>query len=187
MVNFFDDPAGAIKGGINDALPVLGKVNSFLDNHLNLPPQTATRTTHALALYVTVNKRPRPIGAVQSFASTQNRTVDEEYEIEVNSVGLPRDLVPQVLGTRTLTIKRYDLYTSLMEEVFGDSEFVMLTDQATPFTLRKVWTPPSLFSEPSYFEYRGCYFTSLGRSLSSTDTRISGADATIVWKQRVKL
>jgi len=66
------------------------------------------------------------------------------FEVEANSVGQPIDLVPQTVERREIRVARYDLYISVMEEVFGSSEIVMLTDQFRPFFLREVWTGPGI-------------------------------------------
>lgn len=101
-------------------------------------PVTQTRLSHAL----TIRAGSRIIGAVHVFSSSQSRTIDQEYENEPSSSGLPRDLVPQTVDRREIRVARYDLYNSIMEEVFGSSEIVNLSDQFRPFSLREVWDAP---------------------------------------------
>lgn len=99
-------------------------------------PNTRTRLSHAL----TIRAAGRTIGAVHSISPSQSRTVDQEFEVEANSKGMPIDLVPQTVDKRELRVSRYDLYTSIMEEVFGNYEIINLCDQYRPFTLREVWS-----------------------------------------------
>lgn len=102
-------------------------------------PNTRARLSHAL----TIRARGRTIGAVHQWAPAQGRDIDTEYEVEPNSVGLPVDVIPQVMGRREIRIARYDTYPEIMEEVFGTSELEVLTDQYRPFTLREVWRGPA--------------------------------------------
>ena len=102
-------------------------------------PTTRTRLSHALR----IRSGGRTIGAIRSWSFSQGREIDTEWEIEPNAVGMPVDLVPQTVSRRELRIGRYDLYPAIMEEVFGTSEIVVLTDQYRPFSLREIWYGPS--------------------------------------------
>lgn len=101
-------------------------------------PVTRTRLSHAL----TIRAGGRIIGAVHQWSPSQTRTIDTEFEIGPNEVGMPREVIPQTVETRSIRIARYDLYPILMEEAFGSREIVNLSDQSRPFTLREVWTAP---------------------------------------------
>ena len=148
-------------------------------------PVTRTRTSHGLLIRVAGG---RTIGAVNGFTHRQSREVQDEFECDVNAVGYgPVDIVPQNITTRTLSIKRYDLWQRPMEEAFGTSgELVALADQSRPFVLRSVWRSPvsSLLGGRRVYEYTGCYFTSFGRTASSTDSRIINVDAEITYVLR---
>lgn len=184
-MGFIDDPLSGLSLR-QDAQNALDSPRSVAHQGA---PTTRTRSTLALALFVTVSGAPRPIGMVQAINMTQSRQVDEEYEIDVDGVGLPADMVPSIVSSRTLSIKRFDLYASLLEQVFGTSEILTLADQTKGFSLREMWTDPTavIFGARSYYEYRNCWFTQLSRNLQVTGDRISGADATIAWQYKVKL
>lgn len=148
-------------------------------------PVTRTRTSHGLLIRVAGG---RVVGAVNGFTHTQTREVQDEFEIDVNAVGHgPVDIVPQNITTRSLQIKRYDLWQRPMEEAFGTgAELVTLADQARPFVLRSIWRSPvsSLLGGRRVYEYTGCYFTSIGRNALSTDNRIVNVDAQITYVLR---
>lgn len=206
-------------------------------------PNTRTRLSHAL----TIRVRGRIIGAIHSWAPSTSRTVDTEFEVETNSNGMPVDQVPQTVDRREIRIARYDTYPAIMEEVFGTSELITLTDQFQPFTLREVWRGPginplgsafgaagsalaglsslagplglspvqnaaaaanaelsnalgaagssivgsavvtvlgTLTADTRMYEYLGCYFTDIGRSMDAKGDRVVSVDATITWLSR---
>lgn len=199
------------------------------------PPLTFTRLSHALLIRV----RGRVIGAIHTWSPQQSRTVDTEFEIDVNSTGRPAAVIPQEMGTRSLRIGRYDLYAKTIEDVFTDTEFENITDQRVPLTLREHWYAPgsglagiqntlglnfSLFgvnaggavgsqgsigqvdgqvnvgqailnavsalgagSQPRAYEYRGCFFQDIGRQISAQSDRTVNVDATITYRERVRI
>lgn len=101
-------------------------------------PQTAIRTSHALAIRTA---QGRVIGAVHGWAETQTREVAEEFTVRPDNYdGLPEALVPQNITGRTLRVSRYDLFRSLMEEAFGEANAVLLTDEANAFDLVETWS-----------------------------------------------
>lgn len=102
-------------------------------------PNTRTRMSHALH----VRAFGRVVGGIFQWDVSQSRTIDREYELGPNEHGLPRDQIPQDISELTIRVSRFDLYTDLMEEVFGNSEFVNLCDQYRPFSLREIWAAPA--------------------------------------------
>lgn len=177
-------------------------------------PTTRTRLSHAL----TIRAGGRVIGAVHLWSPSQSRTVDHEFEVEANAVGLPVDLVPGVVDRRELRITRYDLYTAVMEEVFGSFELVNLTDQFRPFSLREVWAGPGIGSElvgslaniagaspvlaaglsggigsflgggtNRQYEYAGCWFTDVGRTIDAKGDRVVSVEATIAYLRKNRI
>lgn len=102
-------------------------------------PNTTTRLSHAL----TIRARGRTIGAIRSWSPNMRRTIDTEFDVDASANGMPIDLVPQAVDTREVRLSRYDLYLSLLEEVFGTTELVVLSDQVRPFSIREVWRGPS--------------------------------------------
>lgn len=146
-------------------------------------PNTRTRLTHALTIR---SGNGRVVGALKAFSPAQSRVVEEEYEVDAQASGMPIDLVPQIVNRREIRVVRYDLYNRLMEEAFGTDEIVVLADQSRPFALREVWRGPAgvLVGGQRIYEYRGCWFTDIGRTLDADSDRVSAADATIVWQSR---
>ena len=202
---FLNDPFAPVNRARNDisgkAIGAAGSVHPLLGDLagavLRAPgiPRTRTRTTHALTLHAVSNApsssllgvgvRRGVIGAVHVLGVSQTRTIEDVFDVDMYGSGQVADVVPQNLTQRTMRVSRYDLYSTLMEQVFGD-ELIDLTDQAHPFTLRTVWREPGspLSSRRRGYEYSGCYFQDLGRNLSSDDTRIVNVDATLVWTRR---
>ena len=163
-------------------------------------PETRTKTSYALTLHATAGNRRGVIGAVHDVSTRQGYQVEEEYEINAQGRGLPRELVPQLVSTRTLTLRRYDLYTKTMEQVFGLEGYfdpseplgpLGLVDQIGPISMRMTWKTPEPLSVASVFlspknelvvyEYCDCYITELGRTVSTGDVIVK-ADATMVWR-----
>lgn len=170
-------------------------------------PTTRTRLSHAL----TIRAGGRVIGAVHQWSPSQSRTVDHEFEIEANAVGMPVDLVAGVVERREIRISRYDLYVSVIEEVFGAFEIINLADQYRPFSLREVWRGPGLGGEVTHalsnlagaapqlsaalttgaaglvgsagrqYEYSSCWFTDLGRTIDTKGDRVISVDATLAY------
>ena len=149
-------------------------------------PTTNARLTHAYRLRTSGG---RTIGAVYQCDEDQGRNVDLEFEVDVNGVGQPADIIPQDMTTQTLTIARWDLYTSVIEEAFTNFELSMLTDQSRGFRLQEVWRAPTsiLNSTGRLYEYRPCFFARIGRKKSATDERTTRTDAVIVWLDRSRI
>jgi len=89
-----------------------------------------------------------------------------------------------------------------LEEAFGTPDLMMLTRQSEPFDVLERWVKPDqntldlsqgLDNQPSPFIdeerilYRGCWFSSIGRTLRSDDTRVVNVNATLVYTQRIKI
>lgn len=202
-------------------------------------PNTVTRLSHA----VSIRAGGRAIGAIHSFGPAQSRTVDIEYEVEPNSTGLPVDIIPQAVDRREVRIARYDTYPEIMEEVFGTSELIVLSDQFRPFTIREVWRGPginllggagtalggisslagslgltaaqnaanqaqagisaaagaaasgsvgqplltalgTITADTRIYEYVGCWFSDVGRTIDAKGDRVITVDATLIWLGR---
>ena len=86
----------------------------------------------------------------------------------------------------TLTVQRYDIYKQRMEEAFGTPDLVMLTRQNQPFDVIESWQMPGLTGKERFL-YSGCWFTSLGRNLSSNDARVVNANATLMYTKKLKV
>lgn len=156
---------------------------------------------------------------------------------------MPVDLVPQRVDTREIRIARYDTYPEIMEEVFGTSELIVLSDQYRPFTCREVWRGPgvnvlggagsalggisslagslgltaaqnaanqaqagisgaigaagsssvgaaavtllgTLTADTRIYEYVGCWFSNVGRSIDTKGDRVISVEATLHFQGR---
>jgi hypothetical protein len=164
-------------------------------------PNTATRTNHALTIHGIHGSKRRVIGAISDFNVQQSRALTEIQEVNVNAYGQPVDIIPGHMTTRTINVQRYDLYSKVIEELFADDtapfkEWNMLLDQTRPFVLRTVWLNPSggtfgaiggALSGKRVYEFLGCWFTSMGRTISSKGDRIINVNATIQWKERRRI
>lgn len=176
---FLDDPIGTLQRGQDNGQRI---------------PNTRTKTSFALTIHAIVGNRRGVIGGINRIAVRQSRTVEEEYEVESFARGLPRELIPQILSNRIVTLKRYELYKATIKQVFAaeyvpGGELLTLLDQTSPFTIRLSWSDP----EPTdlgaiarnvpqrhVYEYMNCYFTDMGEEVSTTDVIVQ-ADATMVW------
>lgn len=177
-----DDPLGSLNRGV-------GSTNS------SDIPATSTRTSYGLTIHAKKgNYGYAQIGAVHEVSVNQTLTVEEEFEVNALSKGKPRELVPQNLTARSLTLQRYDLYANILEEVFGSPELITLADQLGPVSMRMHWRSPTdrtalglllpqmtQSSSLRVYEFTDCWITTLGRTYSTGNT-IVGASATITWR-----
>jgi hypothetical protein len=178
----------------------------YTDNGVKFPA-TRTVTSYALTLHGRIKGLSRPIGAVKEFGVNQSLTLDQEYDVSIGNTGLPRELIPQTLNTRSIRLVRYDIYRGMFEQVFGQPfEMAMLNQQFGPISMRLTWKSPNgspyadalRATNPSpeeakrsksttlVYEYQGCYFTTLGRTVSS-DNVIVMANADITWHRCIPL
>jgi hypothetical protein len=175
----------------------LGTALSFLDSGNRLP-QTRTVTTYALSLHMRVANRSGPIGAVHEVSHNQNIQISEEYDVARNSIGLPRELIPQNLTTRSLRLGRYDLYRSTMEQIMGQPfELLMLNKQIGPISMRLTWKYPDAApwvdnlsgatasaadrkAQSFVYEFQGCYITGMGKTMNVGNV-IVGSNADLIW------
>lgn len=147
------------------------------------PPITRTRTTHALLIRV----GGRNVGAIYKWDITQRRDIKSKFEVNPYGYGLPADIVPATLATRTISVERADLYDDIMEECFGSKELVTLTDQTRPFNLREVWLAPGAATQlgPDLARAAGSdaqLASLLGGSLNALLTVGSGAGRTYEYR-----
>lgn len=140
------------------------------------PPITRARTTHALLIRV----GGRNVGAIYKWSTVQRRSMKSKFEVNPYGYGLPADLVPSTLETRSISVDRVDLYDEILEECFGSRELVTLTDQTRPFNLREVWLAPGAATQlgPDLLRAAGAdsqLASLLGGSLNAVLTVGSGA------------
>ena len=176
MASFLDRPEQLL----DEALEELG-LDSLTNGRKLGPPQTFTKLDHALTIR---SGTGRTIGAIEKWSTQQGRKLQDSFEVEVNSNGLPVEVIPQTLDTRTIGVSRYDLYASNMEEAFGTTDLVVLTLQAQPFRVSEIWRDPA--GRLRVIEYI-CWFENVGRNLSASGNRIVQADATLRWISKRQL
>ena len=140
-----------------------------------------TSTSHGVSIRV----GGTAVGMIQSWVPSQSRTVTPVYELKPDTSGEVIDNVPGNIGGLTITVNRFDLYKSKMEEAFGTVDMRMLTDQKTALSIKEKWAYPDATSE--VWVYTGCWFTSLGRNLSATGDRIINVNAALMYIKRTKL
>lgn len=139
-------------------------------------PETSTRTSHAVA----IRADGVTIGQIIQWQPNQARTVTATYEINPATTGEVYEQVPGNLTGLTITVQRYDLYSAKMEEVWGSNFSIqLLTDQTQGLNIQERWTNPDNTTEVTL--YSGCWFTSLGRALSSQDDRIVRVNANLAY------
>lgn len=147
-------------------------------------PNTKVSTTHAL----TIKVNGHTIGLINGWNPTQSRTVTPIYEVGEDDSGNIKEYMPGNVGGLTISISRFDVYKIRMEEAFGTSDLVMLSRQSEPFDVMEVWKfPTSSGNSEERFIYTGCWFTSLGRTLRSDDSRVVNVAATLVYTKKMKV
>ena len=158
------------------------------------PPNTRTQTSHPLVILA----NGVPIGAVQKWSPDQSMNAEHVYELGSftgpfgATFGTPYEAVPGNTTGMTISVDRYDLWTSQMERAFGTTSLDMLSnDPGDPnttglFTLRERWATPNNANRYA-IQYEGCWFTKIGRTFSSTDNRIVNVSATIIYTCRTRV
>lgn len=146
------------------------------------PPNTLTRSSHSLTIYA---PNGQAIGMINGWSPTQSRTITPIYELNMDSSGLPLENVPGNVTNLTITISRYDLWPSRMEQAFGTVDLTMLSNQQSGFTVREKWVAPS--GQTEEWLYEGCWFEQIGRQFKSDDNRIVNVNATLRYVHRTKM
>lgn len=158
------------------------------------PPNTRTQTSHSLVILA----NGVPIGAVNQWQPDQSLDVNPVHEFGSFTgpfggvFGQPYEMVPGNINGMTLRIQRYDIYTTQMERAFGTASLDMLSnDPGDPnvtglFTLRERWAAPNAQNRYA-IQYEGCWFTNIGRTLSTTDNRIVNVSAALVYTCRTRV
>ena len=137
------------------------------------PPNTMIRTSHA----ITIRANGITVGVIQSWNPSKNRGITPVYEINQETSVEPIENVPGNVGGLTIAVSRYDLYTKRMEAAFGTPDVEMLGDHNNPFQVRESWKFPDGGIEGRV--YTGVWFSTIGRTYSSTDNRLVLVSATL--------
>lgn len=185
------NPLGPLKAFANDPL---SQLRSGIDNGQRVPV-TKTMTSYSMTIHARVNGKQGVIGAVHEIGLNQTQTIDEEYEVDSLGKGIPREIIPQILSSRTLTLQRYELYTATMEQVFGQPALITLADQVSPVSVRLLFKRPEPSdvaavlqnnSKMTAYEFTNCTISNLTKTYSMGNI-IVGANATLIWRDIVPL
>lgn len=147
-------------------------------------PKTSaqTRTSHGLTIY---SDNGRPIGLIQSWAPTATRQITPVYELNKETSGDPVDNVPGNVQNLTMQVTRYDIYGALMETAFGTRDLTWLGNQNVPFRVVERWEDPD--EKVRRYEYSGCWFNQLGRTVQSTGDRLVQVQATLTYLKKRRI
>lgn len=168
-------------------------------------PVTAAKTSHALSIHMVMGKNRAQVGGITSISYNQSVILDEEYEVNRFATGLPKELVAQILNTRTLSIDRYELWHTPLMRLINPTATVSAPEllslvQQVPFEIRTRWTEPntnlgillgdavinsfltSSNSKRNIYCFKGCKFTTLGQTLSAEGDRSVLMKGNITWK-----
>jgi hypothetical protein len=151
-------------------------------------PNSTIRTSYGLVIEV----GGVSIGMIQTWNPQQSRTITPVYQLGDGilqhdgyvSAGGVVENVPGNIGGLTLSISRFDMFRSRMEQVWGIADMEMLTDQKNEIVVKESWTDPQGLKVA--YNYQGFWFTSLGRTVSATDSRIVNVSASASYVRRVK-
>jgi hypothetical protein len=158
------------------------------------PPNTVAQLSHA----VTIRANGITLGAINEWNPRQTRTVTELFEFGVVTPGgaqagttqqysklsgEPFEKVPGNVSGMQVDVRRYDIYTVQMEQVFGTPDLHLLSNQLNAFNVVETWQTPNNIN--NYFNhYQGCWFSDLGRTLSATGDRTINVNATLQFTRR---
>lgn len=143
-------------------------------------PNTSTATSHGISIRVD----GRTIGMIQTWVPSQNRPATPVYELNSATSGGVLEQVPGNVGGLTITVTRYDLFKSRMEEVWGFN-MTMLSDQINPIEVREKFLHPDGTTEVDV--YTGCWFTNIGKNYGAQGDRIINVNAALVYKNKVRI
>jgi len=144
-------------------------------------PNTTVRTSHAVA----IRSGGVTIGQIQTFNPSQTRTVTSTYELNPATSGEIYENVPGNIAGTTINVTRFDLFNKKMEQAWGVGfDITMLSDQNNPLSIQEKWTNPD--SSTELWVYSGCWFSSLGRTISATGDRIINVSATLTYQKKRK-
>jgi len=156
------------------------------------PPLTLTASSHSITIKTDKGIK---IGRIQSWSPSMSRTIDTVFEVQANATGEPIERVPQVQGTNSISVDRFELYTFHMGEAFGvpvlngsysgNPELVSLIYQVKPFHIREIWRDPT--GGMRAYIYTNCWFSSMGITIAATDDRVIKSRGTLEFTRRLRV
>ena len=165
------------------------------------PPKTQTQLSHAVAIMFNNDI----VGAINEWSPGMTRMITELWELGGSTPGAikkyqkgpgePYEKVPGNVSGMRISVKRYDVYPKQMEFALGTflspgEALTRLANQNEPFDIREAWAVPAGLTQPAAGysnEYEGCWFSDLGRTLSSTGDRVVNVNASIEYTSKRRI
>ncbi len=147
------------------------------------PPDTLLATSHGIKIMA----KGVTVGAIIKWTpAAYTRAMALPTELNYETSGHPIDVVPGNLGGFKITVNRYDLWKSKMEEVFFDASIEeALGMQDNPFVVYQYLLKPDGTKE--LVVYRKCWFSSIGRDYDTAGDRIIKVAGEITFLKREKI
>jgi len=146
-------------------------------------PNTNVATSHAIA----IRANGVTIGMIQSWAPSQSRTVTAVYELDPTHTGEIVENVPGNVAGTTIQVSRFDLFSTRMEQAWGPGfmQDEMLSSQLNSLEITERWSQYN--GVVNTWEYKGCWFSSLGRNYAVQGDRIINVSATLNYVKKYKM
>ena len=129
-----------------------------------------SKTKTGLSTQIVIMVNNEPIGAIQSFQTTQQRTNKRIPEVGTDGF---IEIVPQSQTNITLSVQRIVYYGLSVTQAFGRG-FVHLQSQRIPFDIVVI---DKFFGDDSEERlvtvYKNCWFNNIGKTYQATDYVIS--------------
>jgi hypothetical protein len=133
------------------------------------PPETGGRTRAGLSTQIIVYVNNEPVGAIQSFQEAQTRPLKSMSEVGTDGL---IEIVPQGPSTFNLTIQRIVFDGLSLPEAFSRG-FRNIQSQRMPFDIVVIDKFTGDGNNAVVTTYHNCWFTSLGKSYTSSDYTIT--------------
>jgi hypothetical protein len=185
LINGLNDPLGQIpdlEAGAGIGLGFLASVADRLAQPSD-PPRTRVRSSHGALLQAVMGKRQAFVGAVFDLQFSESAVLEDVFEVNPQSRGLPVDIVVQNVQQRNIATGMFELNAQLFEDFFGtNADASLLGDQRVQLRLREVALGPSkrlVYSR----QYEGVRIENVTKSLSANDDRTVRIRATFRWQR----
>lgn len=149
-----------------------------------IPEDTLNAATLANPAAILTAINSSPIGAVESFAESNNRRADIRFEMNSDAPGVVLEAFPNQVDARTVAISRVVLYSGDVTETFGVAAGDIV-QQYKPFAMIKVEVAPEGSTAKTRITvFRGCWLTSNPKNYSvKSDLKIL-QDVNITYSER---
>jgi len=143
---------------------------------------TVSRLSHS----ITIRANGVTIGAISSLKEDHRQNTKALYGLgtfeqpgSYSAVsGEPYEIVPNNIEPISLTISRYDLVVTKLEQAFNTTfDLTILSNQASGIEVVQIERRTDGTTEG--FVWSGCWFESLGRTLNAEGERVIQVEATL--------